>query len=354
MTVLWSPISLAGATAPNRLALAPMTNKQSAENGTLSEAELQWLALRARGGFGSIITGGWAVADNGRVWDGQASVYDDRNAVGLRELSRRLRPFAALGIVQLIHGGSRHNPDLTQQVGVSASDGPGVRAATEQDITALVEAHRDAALRVQAAGLHGVEIHSAHGYLPAQFLSRTQNLRTDSWGGDLAGRSAFLQLLVRTIRHAAGPDLIIGVRLSAEDERHGIYLTETAEVAQMLYEAGATYIHLSLGDAVHLSGQNYSAGPIHAVKAALPADAPVIAAGGVWTPGDAQTVLDNGADMVALGQAAIYNPDWAEHARDPFWTPSRPPFTRQRLYDAGVSEPFVGYLHANWPGSVTG
>lgn len=352
MTDLTAPITLGSVTAANRIALAPMTNKQSHPDGTLSGAEIAWLAQRARGGFGTVITGAYAVAPEGRVWHGQAGVYAAAHQPALARLARELVTSGSVGIVQLIHGGARFTPQIARAEGVSASAGPTWRQATETDIQRLLLAHRTAALRVESAGLHGVEVHAAHGYLPAQFLSRTQNLRTDGWGGSLPGRARFLRETVRTIRASVGDDVLIGVRLSPEDERHGIDIDETAQVAGWLAEDGANYLHLSLRPALAYSQKHPAEHPLDVIKRALPWPVPVMAAGGIWTPQDARQVMELGADLVAIGQAAIYNPDWAAHAAEQNWEPGRPPLTVGQLAQVGVTTPFAEYLRAGWPGSV--
>lgn len=328
-----------------------MTNKQSATDGRLGDAEIRWLAQRANGGFGLVITGGWAIAPEGRVWSGQAALYADRFLPNLAFLAKTIAESDSLVIVQLIHGGARNSPQITGGEGVSASAGDTWRAADAQDISRLVEAHRRAAMRVQRAGLSGVEIHAAHGYLPAQFLSDTQNRRTDEWGGDIAGRSAFLRQIVRAIRAATGPDFIVGVRLSADDPKHGIHLPETARVAGWLAEDGADYIHLSLPDA-RTRSVRIGDRPVDVVRAAVPDHVRLIVAGHIWTPEEAGAVLDRGADFVALGQASIYNPDWPIQARTPGWAPKRPPFTPTELAAVGVTAPFLDYLRAGWPDAV--
>lgn len=250
--------------------------------------------------------------------------------------------------MQLIHAGSRYTLDVTHEPGVSASAGPGWSAATETDIDRILAAHRDAALRVKNAGLHGIELHAAHGFLPAQFLSPTENQRADAWGGELAGRARFVRALVHTIRAAVGTEFIIGARLSPEDPRRGIRLAETAQVAASLAEDGVDYLHLSLGDATALSVTEPGQHPAAVIRAAVP-ELPLIGAGKVWTPEQALALVGHGVDFVALGQAAIFNPDWPRHATEPGWRPTRPPFTSREFARVGVTAPFINYLAEQWP-----
>ncbi|NQX13407.1 NADH:flavin oxidoreductase [Microbacteriaceae bacterium VKM Ac-2855] len=349
---LTESITLGGRTAINRIAVAPMTNKQSSENGTLSEVEIEWLMKRARGGFGSVITGAWAIAPEGRVWSGQAALYTAEQAAPLGELGRQMATTPALGIVQLIHGGSRYTPDVAGPGGFSASEGSSWRGATESEIREVIDAHRRAALRVQAAGLAGIEVHAAHGFLPAQFLSFTDNRRQDGWGGGLEGRSRFVREVVRAIRDAVRDDFIIGVRLSPENPRHGIELHETAQVAAKLADDGADYLHFSLGDAFAMSEADPSRHPLSILRAALPECVRIVAAGKIRTPADATAVLGFGADIVAVGYAAIFDPSWPQAATDVNARPVQPPFTPAQFAEVGVSAPFVEYLREGWPEAV--
>jgi 2,4-dienoyl-CoA reductase-like NADH-dependent reductase (Old Yellow Enzyme family) len=350
---LVTPIRVGNWISANRVAMAPMTNKQSPENGVLSDAEIEWLTLRARGGFGMVITGAWAVAAEGRIWDGQAALHEPRHAEPLARLGQAIAATSALGIVQLIHGGTRATPSITHAKGISASAGESWRAASDADIEYLIDAHVTAARRVQDAGLSGVEIHSAHGFLPAQFISRNRNTRTDEWGGDLDGRSRFLRTLITAIRDVTGPNLIIGVRLTPKDERHGIYLDETAAIADLLAQDGIDYLHLSLGNALEPHAPDQQPRPLEVIRTAVPPGLPIIAAGKIWTPGDAAAVLGRGADIVALGEAAISNPDWPTRMLDPDWTPQRPPYTPAQLAAVGVTEPFLEYYRNEWSGTVS-
>lgn len=352
MADLAEPVSLGSAQLINRIAMAPMTNKQSHEDGTLSGTEIAWLARRAEGGFGAIITGGYAVSPEGRVWDGQAGVYSDDHIVPLARLATALAPTSTPGIVQLIHGGSRFTPEIAREPGISASAGHHWRAATDQDIERLLDAHRSAALRVQAAGLQGIEIHSAHGFLPAQFISPTENTRTDRWGGDLAARARFLRTLVQTIRSAVDPDFVIGVRLSPEDARRGIALEETATIAGWIARDGIDYLHLSLRNALTSSDAHPSPHPLKVIRPMVPSGVRLMVAGKLWTPIEAQLALTLGADLVALGQAAIHHPDWPRHMATPEWAPAPLPTTSARLAESGVGAPFLRYLRENWPETV--
>jgi 2,4-dienoyl-CoA reductase-like NADH-dependent reductase (Old Yellow Enzyme family) len=358
---LLTPLELApGRLAPNRVWLAPMTNLQSHDDGTLSDAEHAWLARRAEGGFGVVETCAAFVAQDGKAWPGQLGIARDEHELGLSRLARTLRGHRAIGIVQLFHGGARAPSTVSGSAPWSAStwseDTPGFeppRAAAEADLRRVIGAFRDAAVRAVRAGFDGVELHAAHGYLLSQFLSRTMNLRDDGWGGDLAGRARLLRECTRAVRSAVPEGFAVGVRLSPEDfgQARGLDIDESLEVATQLARDGVDFLHLSLWDAEKNTKKRPDAHPVPLFRQAVPVRVRLVAAGGVWTRAQAEALLDRGADFVALGRASVGNPDWPRRVVDPWWVPARPPYTVEDLAAVAVSRPFADYLR-RWKGFV--
>jgi len=360
-TSLFEPIAFrGGAVAPNRIALAPMTNLQSLADGRLGPDELAWLAMRADGGFGLIETCAAFVAPDGQAWPGELGVHDDACLPGLGRLAERVRRPGALGVVQLFHGGVRAPSSVTGRRPWSASewheDAPGFeapRAATEADITGAIAAFAAAAARCRAAGFGGVELHGAHGYLLGQFLSTTMNRRTDGWGGDLAGRARLIREATRAVRAATPPPFVVGVRISPEDfgQARGLDLDESLQVARWLADDGVDFVHLSLWKSLEPTRKRPDQHPLPLFREAVPGDVRLVAAGKIWTRDDAQRVLDLGADVVSIGRAAIANPDWPRRIVDPAWQPRRPPLSSAELADRGLAPVFAGYMR-RWKGFV--
>jgi 2,4-dienoyl-CoA reductase-like NADH-dependent reductase (Old Yellow Enzyme family) len=347
-----------GVQAKNRVWLAPMTNQQSHDDGSLSDEEHTFLAMRARGGFGVVETCAAHVGRDGQGWAGELGIYDDVLLPGLRRLATTIAGDGALGLVQIFHGGVRAPSSLTGEQPWSASsfEAKGAeipRPATTEDLSRVLGQFGAAAARAEAAGFRGVELHGAHGYLLCQFLSATMNTRDDGWGGSLAGRARLVREATRAARAAVKPGFLVGVRLSPEDfgNARGLDLDESVQVARWLCEDGADFIHLSLWDA----SKNTTKRPeVHAVtlfRAALPHDVPIIAAGGVWTRAEALALLEKGASAVALARAAIANPDWPLRFADLAWEPRRPPLTTAELGERGLSPKFASYMR-NWKGFV--
>jgi 2,4-dienoyl-CoA reductase-like NADH-dependent reductase (Old Yellow Enzyme family) len=352
--MLFRPLTLrSGVVVPNRIWLAPMTNGQSLADGTLGEDEYLWLARRADGGFGLIATCAAHVAMDGKAWVGQLGIDRDASLPGLTRLAARLRRGGAAAIVQLFHGGVRAVSAVSGVPVWSASsfheDSPGFevpRAATSEDIERVIEQFAAASARAQRAGFDGVELHAAHGYLLGQFLSRSQNPRSDGWGGDAAGRARLVRAVMRAVRARVGSRFAVGVRLSLEQGGHAkdLDLDDSLAVARRLCDDGADWIHASLWNAAAMTKKRPDHHPLTLLREQLPREVPVVACGGVWTRGEAEAALGRGADAVAIARAAIVHPDWPRRAVDPSWEPRRPPLTRAELLDRAVSPPFGQYL----------
>ena len=341
----------------NRTWLAPLTNQQSHDDGSVSDDELEWLAMRARGGFGVVETCAAHVARDGQGWAGELGVFDDRLVPGLTRLASTIRDAGALGIVQLFHGGLRAPAALigeTPWTATARSDTePYAREATLADIARVKDQFRDAAVRAHAAGFAGVELHGAHGYLLCQFLSSTMNARDDEWGGSLDGRARLLRETLRAVRSAVPASFAVGVRLSPEDFGYarGLDLDESLQVARWLTDDGADFIHISLWDAQANTQKRPEEHAIPLFRAALPDDVALIVSGAVWTRDDAEALLRRGATAVAIGRAAIANPRWATGVADELWLPRRPPLTIDELRERGLNATFAGYMR-RWKGFV--
>lgn len=352
-----------GFIAKNRIVLAPMTNGQSLEDGTLGDDEYRWLMRRAREGFGMLVTCAAHVSQDGQGWPGELGVYDDTHIPGLQRLAAGLHEEGALGVVQLFHGGARSPIHVTGSQPWSASahiytvgsKDIEVREATPEDIQRVTDDFIKAALRVREAGFDGVELHGAHGYLIHQFLSAQTNHRTDSYGGDAEHRSRFLTDILTGIRAACGDEFIVGVRISPEDKYtfKGIDFDESVCLAVRLADLGADFIHVSPWNALKKPDKYPESDKplITWFREALPTDVPVMVAGEIWSRQEARQALDLGADFVALGRAGIGIPDWPTRARDEHFVPALPPYTPAHLRECDLSDAFIGYMR-RWQGFV--
>jgi 2,4-dienoyl-CoA reductase (NADPH2) len=183
-----------------------------------------------------------------------------------------------------------------------------------REVAAVVDGFARSARNVAAAGYGGIEIHAAHGYLVAQFLSAETNLREDLYGGDLAGRFRLLEELIAAIRDAAA-GLALGVRLSVEP---GLGIPELAEIAGLI---GTTvdWVNVTVGprgdyvrdmatDVPPLLG---AFGPIRAACAA-----PLLISQAFRERSEIEAALDQGADLVGMARPYIADPDVARKLLD--------------------------------------
>lgn len=245
---LFQPFRFAnGVISPNRLWLAPMTNTQSHADGTLSDDELNWLRVRAAGGFGVIESCATHVSLDGQAWEGQWGIFQDAHVDDWRRAGKAIRAEGALLFAQLFHGGERAmHRDGANARWSSNRHSDDVRAGTRDDIERVIESFAVAAERAATAGIDGIELHGAHGYLLCQFLQAGRNTRTDGWGTDLEGRARLLRTVVREVRKRVPAGFVVGVRLSPEGK--WLDLDESVQTAQWLCEDGADFVHLSLWD----------------------------------------------------------------------------------------------------------
>ena len=350
-----------GRTAPNRVWVAPMTNKASHPDGTLSDDEFGFLVARAAGGFGVVETCASHVTPDGQAWSGELAMYDDVHVPGWRRLAEAHRRAGAILIGQAFHGGmrtlrgdGRPTPWSCSPSGADAPPDEAVREGTPEDFERVIAAFAAAARRLESAGVDGVELHGAHGYLLSQFQSAELNRRTDEWGGSLEHRARLIRRTMQATRAAVSDEFIVGVRLSPESSPSlpGIDLDETLQVARWMCDGGADFIHISLWDAGQMTTKRPGEHAARIFRDALPAQVPLITAGNIWTEDDALAQLDHGADAVALGRAAITNPDWPRHVVARGGTPKRPPVTSDELRARALGPVFVDYMR-RWEGFVS-
>ncbi len=344
-----------GLTFSGPVALAPLTNLQSHADGTLSDVELNWLRMRAHGGFGWVSTCAAYVSEEGKAWPGQLGIATDAHEAALEPLAMALAEEDTAGVVQLHHAGPL--AELAPGLRLGAVDVEGTqRGATEADLRRVVADFVAAARRAEGAGFDGVEIHGANGYLFTHFLSPVENTRTDAYGGDLEGRARLLRETLQAIRAAVSPAFAVGVRISPVDVwgRRGLVLEDSAQLVRWLADDGADFVHLSLADAAAPAPEDPDGPPVaRVIRAALPAQVPLFVAGGITTQEDLERARQAGADIGVIGTAAIAHPDWPHVSLHEGWTPLARPWPVDHLRQAGVGEAFLDYL-GRFPGMVEG
>ena len=308
-----------GPVAKNGSILAALTNKQSNADGTLSQAEIGFLERRARGGFGIVTTAATHVAENGQGWHGEMGVWSDSHIPGLSELAKRVSAHGSLCLAQIFHGGLKAPQAVTGVQPVSASvneikDGKFTREMSNEEVEEMVGKFVEAALRCEKAGLDGVEIHGAHGYLVSQFLGKKSNRRTDRWGGEtIEDRAAFLLEIIRRIRAQANENFLIFVRISPELNDIGVEIDEALELSNILSEEKIDSLHISVWDIYAQSRFDDDERKMtQRFAEVVGGRVPLTTCGKIWEEKDIEEAYSQGTDLIAVGKVGIALPDWPE------------------------------------------
>ena len=344
-----------GPAMKNRFMLCPLTNQQSHADGTLSDDEERWLTMRAAGGFGMTMTCASHVDPRGQGFPGQLGCFGDEHVPGLTRLAAGIRAQGSVAVVQLHHAGRRAPAELIGTSPVAPADDAktGARALTTDEVHDVVESFVAAAERCERAGFDGVELHGAHDYLLCEFLSAEFNDRTDDYGGSREARFRIVDEIIAGIRRRCRPDFIVGVRLSPE--RFGLATADVIDAFGRLVATGAVdFIDLSLWDVFKQAvDEQFAPRPLLELFTALDRGSVRLAvAGHLYSGADVQRAVDLGADIVAIGRAAITNHDFPRliHA-DPNAAMRALPVPREVLAAEGLSPTFIDYM-SNWKGFV--
>jgi NADH:flavin oxidoreductases, Old Yellow Enzyme family len=309
-----------GVELKNKFALGPMTHISSHDNGTISDAEIEYMRLRSKD-VGLSISAASNVTDLGKAFPGQPSVVRDSDIEGLTRLADAMKENGAKAILQIHHGGAQAIPRLTPN---SDSAGPSpitmqsfdetepheVREITEEEIIETIKAFGEATRRAAEAGFDGVEIHGANHYIIHQFVSPYFNKRTDKWGED---PFLFAMKIVDAVTKAkekyAEDDFIIGYRFSPEEkETPGIRMETTKELIGKLIEKPIDYLHASLSE-VHSKtreGKYKDIERIELLHQWIDGQMPLIGIGSVFTADQALRAIEEGnMEIIALGRVLL-------------------------------------------------
>ncbi|WP_085664878.1 NADH:flavin oxidoreductase [Pseudomonas sp. B5(2017)] len=324
-------IDIAGLALPNRLAVAPMTRVSASETGDATAAMAHYYERFAKGGFGLVITEGlYTDQQYSQGYRYQPGMTDEQQASTWRPVVERIHAHQGAVFAQLMHAGalSQGNRFKRETAAPSAVRPKGEqmpfyqgdgryaepKAMTDEDIADAITGFANAAKRaMQVAGFDGIEIHGANGYLLDQFLTDYSNQRIDRWGGSTERRVQLTLEVVKAVRAKVG-DVPLGVRISqgkVNDFGHkwarGERDAET--IFGSLRDVGVDFIHVTEHEAWQPAFSSSAASLVQLARRYAPG-ALLIANGGLQDVQRADSVLDEGADMVALGKAALANPDY--------------------------------------------
>ncbi|WP_462408483.1 oxidoreductase [Neobacillus sp. Marseille-QA0830] len=317
-------------TVKNRVVMPAMATNLAGPNGEVTDHQIAYYEERAKGGTGLIIVEFTCVEYGlGKGMSNQVRIDEDRFTSGFGRLANAVHKYDAKIFVQLHHAGRQSNSFLTggkqivaPSAVASAAIGEQPRELTNAEVRELVQKFIQAAVRCKLAGIDGVEIHAAHGYLINQFLSPNSNLRTDEYGGSFENRMRFLEEIVLGVKEKCGADFPVTVRLNVDDfDQGGLEVEQSKEIARHLEKIGVDGIHASCG--TYNSGdkiietmmyeQGWRVYLAEEIKEVV--SIPVITVGVIREPDFAEKIIADGkADFVAMGRTQIADPEWARKA----------------------------------------
>ena len=345
---LLKPGRIGGLELRNRIGMAPMGSNFAESDGHCGERIQAYYEARARGGAGLLIMGVASVAyPAGTAEPYQVGISRDEFIPGLAGIAERVHRHGARIAIQLQHAGKTATRDLAEGrpiwapspppplkttmmnaltkeelaafVGALGRHKPQLRVMDKADIEQLIEWFAAAAARAQAAGFDGVELHAAHGYVLAGFLSPYYNKREDEYGGSLENRARLLLETIRAVKRRVGSGFPVWVRLDGEERRTkgGITIDDTVSTARLAAQAGADAISVS-AYAQLTDGVAFTEAPLvhepgalvdYAAAVKKSVGVPVLAAGRI-DPEEADDAIARGTyDFLVMGRKLLADPD---------------------------------------------
>lgn len=341
---LFSPIEIGNFVVPNRIAHVPTDISSANADGSVNERVITYHEEIAKGGCGFIIVGATTPDKaTGRPTVTCLAADEDPMIPGLARLAEAMHRHGARCAVQLQHPGRQaawprkdlfSATDMVVSLPGSAghevvyaedvAHGKSIRAMTVEEIYDLIEKFAEAAWRVQQAGFDAVELHGAHGYLIAQFMSPYVNRRNDRFGGSFINRMRFVLEIIDRIKRKCGKKFPIGIRYSGEEWiEGGRTLDESIKVAKLMEENGVAFLDISAGifevpgptmDPMYYP-QGWNTYTAEEIKKHV--KIPVITSHTLRDPAYCERILAEGkTDMVGLSRQLIADPYWGNKAKD--------------------------------------
>jgi 2,4-dienoyl-CoA reductase-like NADH-dependent reductase (Old Yellow Enzyme family) len=332
------PLKLAcGATLPNRVAKAAMTEGLADPHDQPTERHTRLYQRWAEGGVGLSITGNVMVDRRFLERAGNVVLDQTSSLDAFRVWAKAGTANGAQLFMQLNHPGRQCTRSTSQEPLAPSAVGLHLlglfarpRALRGHEIETLIRAWANAARLAKEAGFSGVQIHAAHGYLISQFLSPIVNLREDEWGGPLKNRARFLLEVVRAVRREVGARFPIAVKLNSSDfQKGGFTAVESATVARWLADEGVDLLEISGGTYEALAFVNdgmrsyegrakstkareaFFLDYARTIRAAAP-ELPMMVTGGFRTAGFMRESLrDDEVDVIGIARPFCLEPDLA-------------------------------------------
>lgn len=323
---LFEPYAIGKMALANRIVMLPHGTSM-VRDGAITDDDIAYYEARAQSGLGLMITGAAIVHPSTAVKQRMlVEPYSEHVLAGLKKRVDAVHKHGAKIIGQLVHlgretiGGEFENAPMAPSPLRSPRDLFPPHEMDGADIDAIVEAFGHCAANLERTGHDGIEIHGAHGYLVAQFLSPATNLRTDAYGGTPDKRLRFLREVLASIRRHCSDDFVLGVRLSADEEiEDGLEIQDNVRISRQLADCGMVdYLSITLGTRGSYVKDVTQPIATAARAAQLIREAsglPIIVGQRITTPEVAERILAQGqADLVGMARAFIADADWAAKA----------------------------------------
>ena len=332
---MFTPLRIRGLELKNRVVMSPMA-MYSCADGIADDFYLVHMGARALGGAGLLLTEMTCIAPRARISPGCAGIWNDRQARAWKRVVDFVHANSSAKIgLQLGHAGPKGSTQLGwQQMDEPLKEGnwPLVaasrvpygprnqmpRAMTRRDMDRVVAGFVAAAKRGAGCGFDMLELHCAHGYLLASFLSPLTNRRRDEYGGSIENRMRFPLEVLSAIRAAWPAEKPISVRISAHDWVPGGNTPDDAvAIARALKQAGADLIDVSSGqttrEAQPVYGRMYQTPFSDRVR--NEAGIATIAVGNIFEADHVNSIIAAGrADLCAIARPHLADPCWTLHA----------------------------------------
>jgi len=322
---LFSPIKIGQMELRNRLVVPAMGTNQCNPDGTIRQGFIDYWAARAKGGWGLCMVEVTAVDPLGKASMQVPVLYDDKFIPGFKALIDEVHKHGAKIGIQLHHAGRE---TVSAYIGGEQVVAPSPipcpvcretpRELTTEEVYELIEKFGDAALRARKAGADCVELHGAHGYLVAAFMSPYSNKRVDEFGGSFENRMRFPVEIIKNIKRKAGNDFPIIMRISADElVTGGRRVDESRMIARTMEEAGVDCLHISVGvyatNPYIVPPAAISPGWIlsYAEEVKRSVSIPVIGVSRISDPRMAEdAILTGKVDLIAMGRQSIADPEY--------------------------------------------
>ena len=323
-TDLFAPFQLGPFSLENRFVMAPMTRNRAGEGTAPTALNAEYYAQRA--GAGLIVTEGTQPSAVGQGYPGTPGLHTDEQVAGWRLVADAVHARGGKVVAQLMHTGRIGHPSITglQPVAPSAVRAAGQgftpegmqdfvepRALETDELPGVCAEFVDAARRAVDAGLDGVELHAANGYLLQQFLASGSNVRTDAYGGSPEHRARFVVEVATAVAEAIGGQRV-GIRVSPGNDFNDIAETEVEATYEALVRGleprGRLYLHVTEdpGTRYRDALRRLFSGPV-VLNTGF---------GGASDLATAQELVDGGeADLYSIGRSFLANPDLVERLR---------------------------------------